>query len=146
MSFKTRIIVSAVGIALASVGCSKIREITGPKPPRENEFVDVSVYEPKQDGETSVTVVVKADHPDAKLGLKELQNKNYSEAIAAFKRALADPKFTSKRDEAHYGLGVAYEKTDQLALALAEYQKANIDESKQVYQQAQDRVRDKMPK
>jgi TolA-binding protein len=134
---------SVVGVVVAVliVGCQSVREtFTGNAPPNPETSVEVMLYDKLNDQE--VPVIVQADgHETVRLAVKKMQNKDFGDATQLLEPHVRTAKVS---DRAHFALGVCYEKQDKLNEALAEYKAANIAKSTALYQQSQDRVKEKL--
>jgi hypothetical protein len=135
----TRILFASAFIA--AIGCQSVRDsFKGNAPPNPETSTEVMVYDKLNDQE--VPVLVQADGSETvKLAVKKIQNKDYAEAVQLLEPHVKGPKAS---DRAHFALGVCYEKMNKLDQALAEYKSANIEKSQALYQQSQDRVKEKI--
>lgn len=138
MSSKAISFTIAAVASLALVSCESFNNAV--RPP-----VEAIVVLPAQDGPATQYLVTSSSNNACEQGVRELRNEQWEKAITAFKQALLDD---ADDDNAHFGLGLSYERLGKLDLALQHYQAANRipRQPNTMYADAVDRLRAKLGK
>lgn len=123
----------AAGIIALALGCETTSNIFKSDPKAEC-MAAVRISDPN---EGTVTVDVVTTRTAACEGVRHMRNEDWPQAQSVLEKVVAD---SANDHEAHFALGVVYERTRQYDKALERYKRANFLKARPEYDEARRRV------
>lgn len=126
-------LIVAAGLLTLAVGCETTSSMFKSDPKAEC-MASVRISDPN---EGTVTVDVVTTRSAACEGVRHMRNEDWPQAQSVLEKVTAD---NTNDHEAHFALGVVYEKTRQYAKAIDSYKRANFLKAKPEYDEGRRRV------